>query len=108
MMPSDTFAARYEFEVAGSIIQSVSTLAEASTANVAETIDLIRAEDVPAIFAETTVSDDLVQQIAEETGVQFYVLYTGSLSDADGPASTYIDYIRYNVTTIVEALGGGM
>lgn len=101
-------AARYGFEVVGTIIPSISTLAEPSSANVATIIDLIREENVPAIFAETTVSDDLAQQIAEETGAQVYVLYSGSLSDAEGPASTYIDYIRYNVTTIVEALGGGM
>jgi len=99
------FAARYDFEVTGTVIQSFSTLAEPSAADVAVVIDLIRDEGVPAIFAETTVSDDLVQQIADETGVQFYVLYTGSLSEADGPASTYVDYMRYNVTTIVEALG---
>ncbi len=102
------FAARYGFEVVGTIIPSISTLAEPSTADVATIVDLIREEGVPAIFAETTVSDDLAQQIAEETGAQVYVLYSGSLSDADGPASTYLDYIRYNVTTIVEALGGGM
>lgn len=102
------FAARAGFEVAITIIPSGSTLAEPSTADIAAVIDLIREENVPAIFAETTVSDDLAQQIAEETGAQVYVLYSGSLSDADGPASTYIDYIRYNVTTIIEALGGGM
>ncbi len=102
------FAARAEFEIVGTIIPSSSTLAEASTADIANIIDLIREENILAIFAETTVSDDLAQQIADETGTQVYVLYSGSLSDADGPASTYIDYIRYNVTTIVEALGGGM
>ena len=102
------FATRYEFEVVGTIIPSLSTLADPSAADVAEIIDLIEAEGVPAIFAETTVSDDLAQQIAEETGAQVYTLYSGSLSEADGPASTYVDYIRYNVTTIVEALGGGI
>jgi len=102
------FAVRYEFEVLGTIIPSFSTLAEASAGDVAEIIDQIREENVPAIFAETTVSDELAQQIADETGVTVEVLYSGSLSEADGPASTYIDYIRYNVTTIVEGLGGGM
>ena len=98
------FATRYEFEVVGTIIPSVSTLAEPSSADLAAIIDLIREENVPAIFSETTVSDELAQQIADETGAQVYVLYSGSLSKLDGPASTYIDYMRYNVTTIVEAL----
>jgi len=102
------FAARYDFEVVGTIIPSVTTLADVSTADVVELIDLINEREIPALFAETTVSDDLVQQVADETGVEVAVLYSGSLSAADGPASTYVDYIRYNVTTIVEALGGGM
>ena len=102
------FAARYDFEIVGSIIPGISTLADVSTADIAALIDLISEREIPAIFAETTMSDDLAQQVAEETGVQVYVLYSGSLSDADGPASTYLDYIRYNVTTIVEALGGGV
>jgi ABC-type Zn uptake system ZnuABC Zn-binding protein ZnuA len=102
------FAAGNDFEVAITIIPSGSTLAEPSTADIAAVIDLIRDEGVPAIFAETTVSDDLAQQISDETGATVHVLYSGTLSEADGPASTYVDYIRYNVTTIVEALGGGM
>ena len=99
------FAARYEFEIVGTIIPGVSTLSEPSASDVAAIIDLVREEGVPAIFAETTVSDDLAQQIADETGAEIYVLYSGSLSDADEPASTYLDYMRYNVTPIVEALG---
>lgn len=102
------FAARYDFEVVDTIIPSLSTLGEASTEDVATVIDAIREQNIPALFSETTVSDDLAQQIAEETGAEMYPLYSGSLSEADGPAGTYIDYIRYNVTTIVEALGGGM
>jgi ABC-type Zn uptake system ZnuABC Zn-binding protein ZnuA len=39
-----------------------------------------------------------------DTGVNLVFLYTGSLSDEDGGAPTYIEMMRYNVTTIVEAL----
>lgn len=102
------FAAHYGFEVVGTVIPSGSTLAEPSTADVAALIDTIREANVPAIFAETTVNTSLADQIAEETGATIYTLYSGSLSDADGPASTYVDYIHYNITTIVEALGGGI
>lgn len=101
------FAAQYDFEIVGTIIGG-STLAEPSAADVAALIDTIREYGVPAIFADSTVGDALAQQIADETGAQIVTLYTGSLSEADGPAGTYIDYMRYNVTTIVEALGGGM
>lgn len=98
------FAAAYDFEIAGAVIPGSSTLAEAGAGDIASLIDLIRENNIRAIFAENTVNADLAQQVADETGVQFYTLYSDSLSEADGPASTYLDYLRYNVQTIVSAL----
>ncbi len=100
------FANRYGFEIAGTVLPSLNSVGEPSAAEVAALIDLVNAESVPAIFAETTVDSSIAEQIASETGAGFYVLFTGSLSDADGPAATYVDYTRYNVSTIVTALGG--
>ncbi|MGJ3239488.1 MAG: metal ABC transporter substrate-binding protein [Anaerolineae bacterium] len=99
-------AANYDFEIITTIIGGGSTVAEPSAAAIAGVIDLIREEGVSAIFGETTVRDTLASQIADETGAELFVLYSGSLSDEAGPASTYLDYMRYNVSTIVEALGG--
>ncbi|MEO1668118.1 MAG: zinc ABC transporter substrate-binding protein [Chloroflexota bacterium] len=101
------FANRFEFEVVTTVLPG-GTAVEPSVAEVAQIIDTINEEGVPAIFAETTVSDDIAEQIAAETGAELFVLFSGSLSDADGPATTYVDYITYNVTTIVEALGGSV
>jgi len=101
-------AAHYDFEVAITILPGGSTLAEPSSADIAAVIDLIREEGVPAVFAESTVNQELAQLIAAEAGAEVFVLYSGSLSNVDEPASTYLDYMRYNITTIVEALGGGL
>ena len=100
------FAHRYGFEVVTTVIPGGGTAAEPSAADIAAIIDTVNTEGVPAIFTETTVSDAIAEQIAAETGAQIYTLYTGSLSDADGSASTYIEYITYNTRTIVTALGG--
>jgi zinc/manganese transport system substrate-binding protein len=98
------FAATYGFQIVGLVVPSVSTVAEPSASQTAALIDTIRAQGVPAIFAGVTVSPTLSQQVADEAGAQFYTLYTESLSDAAGPAPTYLDFIRYNVGTIVDAL----
>jgi ABC-type Zn uptake system ZnuABC Zn-binding protein ZnuA len=45
----------------------------------------------------------LSKRVAEDTGVQLIPIYTGSLSGPDGPASTYLDFMRYNVDAIVKA-----
>lgn len=98
------FAARYGFEVIGSVIPSFSTLAAPSAQELAALQQQIEAEGVKAIFVGSTVNPSLAGQIANDVGVQVVPLYADSLSDPTGPAPTYIDMMRYNVTAIVAAL----
>ncbi len=98
------FAARYGLALVGVVIPGGSTSAEPSVREVLALIDAIKDAGVPAIFTETTVSDSLARQVADESGAQMVRLYTGSLSEADGPAATYLDYMRYNTAQIVTAL----
>ena len=100
-------AAEYGFEVVGSVIPSFSTLAEPSAQELAALQEQIRAEGVTAIFVGTTINPRQETQLAEDLGIQVVPIYTGSLSEADGPAATYIDFMRYNVGKIVGALGAG-
>ncbi|KAA3642954.1 MAG: zinc ABC transporter substrate-binding protein [Chloroflexi bacterium] len=98
------FAEHYGFEIIGTILPGSSTLAEPSASELAALEDLVVDFGVPAIFVGTTVNPNLAQRVADDTGVQLVPLYTGSLSDADGPAATYLEMMRYNVGAIVEAL----
>ena len=68
-------------------------------------IDAIRANNIPAIFSESTISAKPAQQVARETGAAYGgVLYVDSLSEADGPVPTYLDLLAATTTTIVEGL----
>jgi zinc/manganese transport system substrate-binding protein len=98
-------AVAYGYELVGTVIPGANTASEPSAADVAALIDLIKEEKVTAVFAENTVNTRIAEQVAAESGAQFYTLLSDSLT-ADATATTYIDYMRYNVTTIVEALGG--
>ena len=100
------FASTFGFEVISTVLPGVSTTVEPSARDMAAVVDLVRAEGVPAIFSDAHLTDVLVSMIASETGVEIIGLHTDSLSDPEGPAGTYIEYMRYNVTTIVEALKG--
>lgn len=74
---------------------------------VARTIDLVRARDVPAVFCESTVSPTAQRQVARETGARLGgVLYVDSLSEPDGPVPTYLDLLEHDVHTIIEGLTG--
>jgi ABC-type Zn uptake system ZnuABC Zn-binding protein ZnuA len=98
------FAGRYGFEQVGAVIPSYSTLSSPSAKELASLEDAIRKLGVKAVFVENSVNPALAQRVAQDTGVKLVNLYNGALSGPDGPASTYMDFIRYDVTEIVNAL----
>ena len=98
------FAQRYGFEVVGTIIPSMDTSAEIGAQALARLVDTIEDHGVNAIFTES-LTDKLAANLAQETGVGIVVrLYTGSLGGPDSGAETYIDMMRHNVETMVQAL----
>jgi manganese transport system substrate-binding protein len=72
---------------------------------VGKVIDTVKANKIPAVFCESTVSDKAQRQVAKESGAKFAgVFYVDSLSPADGPASTYLKLLEYNVDTLIKGL----
>ena len=98
-------AAAYDFQVVATVIPGGSTTVEPSARDIAALTDLINEVGVPAIFGETVVNETVIQALADETGAALVTLYTDTLSSA-GPANTYLDYLRYNMHSIVNALMG--
>ena len=77
---------------------------EASAADVAAIIDQIRRRRVQALFVENINDPRLLQRIAAETGVAIGGrLYSDALSEAHGPAGTYLDMMRHNVESLISA-----
>ena len=96
----------FDFVIVSTVIPGGGTQIEPSARDVAELIDLVKDAGVAAIFGETTVSTSVVETIAAETGADLAIIYSGTLTEG-APADTYLNYMRYNVGTIVEALGAG-
>ncbi|MBP1887787.1 metal ABC transporter substrate-binding protein [Sinorhizobium mexicanum] len=72
---------------------------------VRKVIDAVRANNIPVVFSESTISPDPAEQVARETGAKYGgVLYVDSLSEADGPVPTYIDLLRVTSETIARGL----
>jgi zinc/manganese transport system substrate-binding protein len=81
--------------------QGVSTEAEASAKDVARIIRQIKAQKIKAVFLENISDPRLGERIAKETGARIGgKLYSDALSEAGGPAATYIDMMRHNMRTI--------
>jgi len=99
------FADDYGLTVVGQIIPGISSAGAPSARDVARLIDSIRSTGAPAIFLDTSENQQLADQIALDAGVAVITgLYIETLSRADGPAATYLEMIRFDVTTIVNAL----
>lgn len=98
------FADEYGFEQVGALVGSFSTNASSSAQEIAALEDAIRAQNVPAVFVGTTVNSALAEQVAQDTGTQIVPVYTGSLTAPGGEADSYLAFMRYNVSAIVEAL----
>ena len=72
---------------------------------VRKVIDGVRANDIPAVFCESTVSQAPAEQVARETDAVYSgVLYVDSLTEADGAVPTYIDLLRVTIETIATGL----
>lgn len=68
-------------------------------------IDTIKANNIPAIFSESTVSSAPAEVIAQQTNATYAgVLYVDSLSAKDGPVPTYLDLLRVTTETIAKGL----
>ena len=66
-------------------------------------IDLVRTNNIPVLFSESTISDKPAKQVSKETGAKYGgVLYVDSLSTKDGPVPTYIDLLKVTVETIAK------
>ena len=73
---------------------------------VRKVIDLVRKNNIPVVFSESTISDKPAQQVAKESGAKYGgVLYVDSLSAKEGPVPTYIDLLNVTVSTIVKGFG---
>ncbi len=96
------YAHAYGFEVAATVLPGSATGTEVAPQDLAALIELVRTEGVPAIFAENTTTPQIAELIAQEAGVTVVTtLYSDALG-ADAP--TYIDMMRANTQTIVDAL----
>lgn len=93
-----------EFDIQFLAPLGLSIEVEASAADVSAIIDQIRKRRVKALFVENINDPRLLQRIAAETDVAIGGrLYSDALSEAHGPAGTYLDMMRYNVESLISA-----
>ena len=76
---------------------------------VRQVVDIVRENDVPVVFSESTISDRPARRVASETGALYGgVLYVDSLSGPDGPVPTYLELLKITTRTIADGFRNAM
>ncbi|CAA9479549.1 MAG: Zinc ABC transporter, substrate-binding protein ZnuA [uncultured Rubrobacteraceae bacterium] len=99
------FAARYGFEVDTALASASTETGDPSAGETAELAEEVERSGVPAIFGENVSDPGVMEGIAAEAGVELAPpLYTDALGEAGSEGGTYARMVRYNVSTMTEAL----
>src|SRR6266545_362438 len=97
------FAKEYGFTIVGNILGNPE--AELSAGDLAKLATAIREQKVKAIFSESQFNPKVAKTLADEAGVQVVAdLYTDTLGDASSGVTSYVDMLRFDMKTIVDAL----
>jgi zinc/manganese transport system substrate-binding protein len=102
------FAHRYGIEVLGAVIPSQTTQAQASAKDLSELAKTIEAENVKAIFPESSLSPKVAEAIARQTGASAdYTLYGDTLGSEGSGGETYVRMEEANADAMVRGFTGG-
>lgn len=100
------FARTYDWKVIGAI--QVSDFEDPTASEIADLIDQVKAQGVPAIFGSEVFPSPVLAQIAKEANVE----YVDDLRDDDLPGGpgdaehSWLGLMRFDYITMTEALGG--
>ena len=71
----------------------------------ARTISLVKNNNIPSVFCESTVSNESQMVVPSETGANFEGdLFVDSLSQDNESANTYLKMLQHNLTLIKNGL----
>lgn len=85
--------------------EGVNTDSEPSAKHVAELIRQIKREKIKAVFVENMSNPKLIEQLSKDAGVSVgATLYSDALSEAGGPAPTYLKMMEHNLTQLVAGM----
>ena len=97
------FGAHYQIKFLAP--QGMSTETEPSAKEVARLIQQIQREKIKAVFVENMSAPKLLAQLSKDAGVTVgSTLYVDALSAPQGPAGSYLQLMRHNVTQLAAGM----
>jgi ABC-type Zn uptake system ZnuABC Zn-binding protein ZnuA len=88
-------------------VLGTSTDADVRTSDLMRLNQVIRDNNIPAVFVESTINPKLLEQVATDNKIRIGgKLYSDSLGDENSPANTYLNMLKQNADVIVSGLSG--
>jgi len=95
----------YDYGLKEAYLWPVNAESQITPKRMSRVINLVKENSIPAVFCESTVSSESQLSVARETGAVFGGnLFVDSLSDVDGPASSYLDLLTHNLNLLKKGL----
>lgn len=92
-----------DYDLKEAYLWAINAEQQGSPKQVKALIDKVKANQIPVVFSESTISDKPMKQVAKETGAKYGgVLYVDSLSEKDGAVPTYLDLLNVTVSTVAK------
>lgn len=93
----------YGLEVVSAM--GTSTDAEPTLEDLAHLSEQVKENDIPAIFIESTINPEIMEQRASDLGIRIGgKLFADSLGDEESGADTYVKMLRQNTRLILDGL----
>ena len=93
----------YGFETDG--IWELNSHEEGTPQQVSRIVDIVKDNEIPSVFVETTVNPQYMEMIENETGVAVAgEVYSDAIGVEGSGADSYIDKMKHNTETFVEGL----
>ena len=102
------FARRYDIEVVGALIPSLSTQAQPSAKDTLELVEQIEREGARAIFPESALNPKLEEAVAREADAEVGdALWADSLGPEGSDGETYVKALASDAAALVDGFSGG-
>jgi manganese/iron transport system substrate-binding protein len=92
------FARRYGWQVSTFVLTGAGEVTPEKVINV---MKVMKAEGIPAVFAEPQFRQDVLEQVARDVGIRVGTIYSDTLDDT---VTTYIKMTRFNAKSLSEQL----
>lgn len=97
------FGADYGFHTEG--IWEINSHEEGTPQQFARLIDLVKEQEVPALFVETTIDNRYMETISSGTNIPIYgEVFTDALGPMGSNGDSYIGMMRENINTFIRGL----